>query len=245
MELRSDASAADPYGGSRQGTTQAQARAAFLRRIGGEAVDAGQFLARADGVARDHPGLLGAVLGSVAADSGQHPGEDRTAAVLTALAAYGALAAHRPARPSEEQPSVWALDLATGSLRRIPRADAFGTPPPPRPPFRPPVGAAAGLTWISAVETGLAQHCEALLAQQSRAAAVSGPAPSTVPAIGHGQQRRPAAPPAPLDPPRRARPVAALRAHGRAPVAVLLDHDPQAVAVLPYLVQIVLVETAG
>lgn len=245
MELRSDASAADPHGGSRRGTTQAEARAAFLQRIGGEAVDAGQFLARADGAARDHTGLLGAVLGAAAAGSGQDPGEDRTAAALTALAAYGALAAHRPGCSSEEQPPVWGLDLATGSLRRIPREDAFGAPPLPRPPFRPPVGAAAGLTWISAVETGLAQHCEALLAQKPRVAAMSGSVPSTAPAIGVEQERRPAAPRAPLDPPRWARPVEALRAHGRAPVAVLLDHDPQAVAVLPYLVQIVLVETAG
>ncbi|MDH6113607.1 hypothetical protein P3T36_005230 [Kitasatospora sp. MAP12-15] len=236
MELRSDASAADPRGGSRQGITQAQARAAFLQRIGGEAVDAGQFLARADGVAQCHTGLLGAVLGAVAVRGGQGPGEDRTDAVLAALAAYGALAAHRPAPASlsEERSWVWGLDLATGSLRRIPREDAFGAPPLPRPPFRPPVGAAAGLTWISAVETGVAQHCEALLAQTSRVAA-----------IGVGQELRPAAPRAPLGPPHRARPVQALRAHGRAPVAVLLDHDPQAVAVLPYLVQIVLAETAG
>ncbi|MBC3840438.1 hypothetical protein GXW82_10020 [Streptacidiphilus sp. 4-A2] len=105
------------------------------------------------------------------------------------------------------------------------------------------MGAAAGLTWISAVENGLAQHCEALLAQKSRVGAASGPVPPTVPATGAGQE--PAAPRAPLGPPHWARPVEALRAHGRTPVAVLLDHDPQAVAVLPYLVQIVLVRTAG
>ncbi|QMU71634.1 hypothetical protein [Streptacidiphilus sp. P02-A3a] len=245
MELRSDASAADPHGGSRQGITQAEARAAFLQRIGGEAVDAGWFLARADAAARRHTGLLGAVLGAVAPHSGQGPGEDRTAAVLTALAAYGALAAHRPGSPSEEWSSAWGLDLATGSLRRVPREDAFGAPPPPGPPFRPPVGAAAGLTWIAAVETGLAQHREALLAQEARVAAEPGTAAAAAPAIGVEREPRPAAPRAPLGPPHWARPVEVLRAHGLAPVAVLLDHDPQAVAILPYLVQIVLVETAG
>ena len=224
MELRSDASAEDPHGGSRQGITQARARAAFLQRIGGPAVDAGQLLARVDGVARSDTGLLGVVLGAVAGRGGEGPGADRTAGALTALAAYGALAAHRPERPAAEQSSVcaeqtsvWGLDLATGSLLRVPREDAFGAPPLPRPPFRPPVGAAAGLTWISAVETGLAQHCEVLLGQQSRVSAEFGPA----------------------------RPVEALRAHGRAPVAVLLDHDPRAVAILPYLVRIALLETAG
>ncbi len=233
MELRSDASAEDPHGGGRQGITQAEARAAFMQRISGEAVDAGQLLARADGVARADTGLLGAVLGAVAGRGGPGADEDRTAAVLTALAAYGALAAHRPRSPSAERSPVWGLDLATGSLRRIPREDAFGAPPPPRPPFRPPVGAAAGLTWISAVESGLAQHCEALLA------------PPALPVVGAEREPRPAAPRAPLGPPHWARPLEALLAHGRAPVAVLLDHDPRAVAVLPYLVQIVLVETAG
>ncbi|MFG3039944.1 hypothetical protein ACGFYZ_23915 [Streptomyces sp. NPDC048330] len=39
---------------------------------------------------------------------------------------------------------------------------------------------------------------------------------------------------------RRAGLVEALRAQGRTPVAVLLDHDPEAVRILPYLVQVVL-----
>ena len=66
--------------------------------------------------------------------------------VLAELAAY---AARRPV------PAAWALDLATGALHRAPGTRAGE-----------PVGFAAALTWVDALESGLAAHCEALLADR-------------------------------------------------------------------------------
>lgn len=81
------------------------------------------------------------------------PGAVDTASdIETALAE---LAAHATRRPAPAAPAAWGLDLATGALRRV------AVPEPGSP-----VGVAAGLTWVAALESGLAQHCEALLAER-------------------------------------------------------------------------------
>ncbi|MEW1653620.1 hypothetical protein [Streptomyces sp. NPDC093707] len=113
-------------------STAAEARAAFVSRAGGPALEAGTLLDRA---AQSLPGVV-------------HPASD----VETALTA---LAAHAASPPAPAAPAVWGLDLATGALRRV---------PVPAPGLS--AGVAAGLTWVSALEAGLAQHCEALLAQR-------------------------------------------------------------------------------
>ncbi|MFF5403037.1 hypothetical protein ACFY8K_02725 [Streptomyces misionensis] len=326
--------------------TEVRARAAFLGRQGGEAVDGGELCARAEAVTDPRTGLLGTTrceeitLGAgsrwecrtaVADPLGARPagtpdavvtghGGDREAArvqtLLTALAAYGTLAAHgcRAARaPDDGADDAWGLDLVTGALRRVPVRDAHPAPDGGV-PYRPPVGAAAGLTWAHAVEAGLAQHCEELLSQRladrttrvprlplpadeapgaahplsllralgepvahdlsallsvpacgirlgSRTALAVGatraeamrtaaerallaqrlPA-GAVPAITPEQERPAEFFPNPRGTAGRPRLAEALRAQGRTPVAVLLDHDPQAVVVLPYVVQVILAD---
>ncbi|MDH6136274.1 hypothetical protein P3T37_005694 [Kitasatospora sp. MAA4] len=240
----------------------------------------------------------------------------RLAAALAGLAAYGTLAADR-SRPAqaEGEPTVWGMDLVTGALRRVPAREAFPAPDR-RTPYRAPIGAAAGLTWVDALESALAQHVEALLARRladpgtrvprldlracdadDRGAQVLGmlhsagemaahdlsgllsvPAcairigPHTVIATGATpagavhtateralaawqshtalpiakitpEQESPAvAHQDPADPVRWAHPHEALRGQGRTPVAVLLDHDPRVVRIMPYLVQVVLID---
>ncbi|WP_157846390.1 hypothetical protein [Streptomyces anulatus] len=323
---------------------KAEAQAAFLGRLGGEGADVGRLLARAAAVdPRTGPvRVVGArAVGegpyshwecemAVADPVGARPagtpgltvtgqGGDREAAhlaaLLTALASYAALAAGAVA---VGVPGPWGLDLVTGGLRRLPVRVAYPVSSlAPGSPFRPPVGAAAGLMWVDALEAGLAQHCDDLLKRKlaepgtrvprlvlpiHEAAEVAGltdvlgslhllgdpvahdlsallgvpacairlgddtvlatgttPAQAvrsaaqrllaarrtlagTVPEIRPEQEE-----PAPLFPGARvtagrARFVEALHASGRTPVAVLLDHDPQAVEILPYVVQVVLVE---
>ncbi|MEV7157755.1 hypothetical protein AB0N77_24555 [Streptomyces misionensis] len=327
------------------GVTEARARAAFLGRQGGEAVDGGELCARADAVTDPRTGLLGTTrceeitLGAgsrwecrtaVADPLGARPagtpdvvvtghGEDREAArvqtLLTALAAYGALAAHgcRVARARDDGADAWGLDLVTGALRRIPARHAHPAPAGGV-PYRPPVGAAAGLTWAHAVEAGLVQHCEELLTRRladrttrvprlplpadeapgaahplsllralgepvahdlsallsvpacgirlgSRTALAVGATPAeavrtaaerallaqrlpagAIPAITPEQERPAEFFPGPRGTAGRPRFAEALRAQGRTPVAVLLDHDPEAVVVLPYVVQVILAD---
>ncbi|SEE09050.1 hypothetical protein SAMN04490357_6877 [Streptomyces misionensis] len=325
--------------------TEVRARAAFLGRQGGEAVDAGELCARADAVTDPRTGLLGTTrceeitLGAgsrwecrtaVADPLGARPagtpdavvtghGGDRETArvqtLLTALAAYGTLVAYgcRAARARDDGADAWGLDLVTGALRRVPVRDAHPAPDG-EVPYRPPVGAAAGLTWAHAVEAGLAQHCEELLSRRLADRATRVPrlplpadeAPGTahplsllralgepvahdlsallsvpacgvrlgsrtalavgatrveamrtaaerallaqrlpagaVPAITPEQERPAEFFPKPRGTAGRPRFAEALRAQGRTPVAVLLDHDPQAAVVLPYVVQVILAD---
>ncbi|MEU8622243.1 hypothetical protein [Streptomyces sp. NPDC048623] len=320
--------------------TEARARAAFLGRLNGAAVDADTLFERAAAVTDPRTGFLGVMRertfdvgpltrwecrttvadrfgappagtpGVVVTGHGGDHDAARLAALLAALACRGSLAA-RACAGIPGVSDVWGLDLVTGALRRIPAREAH--PGPDRgAPYRPPVGAAAGLTWAHAVEAGLAQHCEELLVRRladpgirvprthlpadgapgaaeplyvlralgepvahdlsgllsvpacairlgsrtvlavgaTRAEAVRSGAERallapwsptrTVPAITARQER-----PAPFFPgpsPGRVRFAEALYAQGRTPVAVLLDHDPQAVGVLPYLVQVIMVE---
>ncbi|MGW0754683.1 hypothetical protein [Streptomyces sp. NPDC002587] len=122
-------------------STEAEARAAFLSRAGGPALGARTLLDRA---AELLPGVV-----------------DAASDVETALSELSAHAAIRPASAASATPAApaapvaWGLDLVTGALRRVP-VPASGSP----------LGVAAGLTWVSALESGLAQHCEALLARR-------------------------------------------------------------------------------
>ncbi|MFJ4184887.1 hypothetical protein [Kitasatospora sp. NPDC089509] len=282
--------------------TEAGVRAAFAAVLGGAEVHGEEVLARA---AAD-PVLAAAAVRGDLPGTARDPQQERLDAVLTALAA---LAADR-LRPTGPRgaPAVWGMDLLTGGLRRIPLGDvpAVG---------RPPVGAAAGLTWLGALEEGLAQQCEALLAERLAAPGVRvpradlesrcdggchpadctacavgplrpcgvpvghdlshllavhacalrlDPFPGTVIATGttraeavhraadrllrrdgrtspdvRPDQELPAGVRPPPEAP-RSRPFDALRAQGHAPAAILLDQDPRAVAVLPYLVHVVL-----
>ncbi|MGW7413853.1 hypothetical protein [Streptomyces sp. NPDC054863] len=72
-----------------------------------------------------------------------------TETVLAALAGYAAKC------PEPAGQARWGLDLVSGALRRSVTPEA-GTP----------VSYAAGLTWVGALETALAQHCEGLLARR-------------------------------------------------------------------------------
>ncbi|MCX5387039.1 hypothetical protein [Streptomyces sp. NBC_00083] len=155
--------------------TETEARAAFVSRAGGPALDGSALLDRA---ARALPGVL-----SAGADVGT---------ALTGLAAY---AARGPA------PEAWALDLVTGALRRAPGAPAGDR-----------VGVAAGLTWLGALESGLAAHCEALIAERLARPGTRVPRlrPHRV-GLG-GEAGGPAAPPVRDAEPARAVPQALLRA---------------------------------
>ncbi|MEV7599824.1 hypothetical protein AB0O91_20815 [Kitasatospora sp. NPDC089797] len=292
--------------------TEAEVRAAFVAVVGGAAVDGEEVLARAAAhpvlaaaAARaglPGPGPLRPDLPGTAGD----PRQERLDAVLTALAAHAADRLRRTGPGGAS--AVWGMDLLTGELRRIPLGDvpAVG---------RPPVGAAAGLTWLGALEEGLAQQCEALLAERladpgvrvpradlaprcdggchpadCTACAVGALRPCGVP-LGHDLSELLSVPACALrlDPfpgtviatgttraeavhraagrllrrdgrtapdvrpdqelaagvrrlpeASRSRPFDALHAQGHAPAAILLDQDPRAVAVLPYLVHVVL-----
>ncbi|WP_418959827.1 hypothetical protein [Streptomyces tritici] len=70
----------------------------------------------------------------------------------------------------------------------------------------------------------------------------AGSAVPCVPAVTREQEAPGPPVPAERGTPGRTGFVEALRARGRTPVAVLLDHDPRAVRLLPYLVQVVLTE---
>ncbi|MFH8421616.1 hypothetical protein [Streptomyces sp. NPDC018038] len=324
--------------------TETGARAAFLGRIGGPAVDPARLLERIEAVADARTGLLGPVpeatpgptglwgcavavpdpFGPRSADvpgvtvwgHGRDAYSARLAAVLDALAAYGALAAAPDARGGRE---VWGLDLVTDRLRRVRAAEASPAPAPGA-PYRLPAGVAAGLTWAAAVEAALTTHCEALvvhrLAQpgvrvprlalpdhagpaalralraagepvvhdltalvsvpacavrlgddtvvavaatwdEALAAAAerallarekgvpstgSGPSVLTVPSVTPDREAAGGPLPAEDGASGRAGLVEVLRARGRTPVAVLLDHDPQAVRLLPYLVHVTLLD---
>ncbi|MFD3991574.1 hypothetical protein [Streptomyces sp. NPDC058583] len=324
--------------------TETGARVAFLGRIGGAAVEPARLLERIDAVADARTGLLGPVpeatpgptglwgcavavpdpFGPLPADTpgvtvwghGRDARSARLAALLDALAAYGTLAAAPDARGGRE---VWGLDLVTDRLRRVPAAEAYPAPAPGT-PYRLPTGAAAGLTWVAAVEAALTGHCEALVvhrlaqpgvrvprlalpdrggpaalralraagepvahdlsallsapacairlgddtvvavaATRSEALAAAaerallarekgvpptgaGPVVLTVPSVT--PDREEAGRPLPVEDGAsgRAGLVEVLRARGRTPVAVLLDHDPQAVRLLPYLVHVALLD---
>ncbi|MFK0158086.1 hypothetical protein ACIQVL_20485 [Streptomyces sp. NPDC090499] len=91
------------------------------------------------------------------------------------------------------------------------------------------------------VATG-ATRAEALRRATARAlAAAAGRGPRPLPAIGPDRELPPpgAGPSAPVH---WSRPLDALRAQGRTPVAVLLDQDPRVNEVLPYLVHVVLLD---
>ncbi|WP_329275562.1 hypothetical protein [Streptomyces sp. NBC_00691] len=167
--------------------TETGARAAFLGRIGGAAVEPARLLERIEAVADARTGLLGPVpeatpgptglwgcavavpdpFGPPSADApgvtvwghGRDAHSARLAALLDALAAYGSLAAAPDARGGRE---VWGLDLVTDRLRRVFAAEAYPVPAPGT-PYRLPTGVAAGLTWAAAVEAALTMHCEALV----------------------------------------------------------------------------------
>ncbi|MFE5661055.1 hypothetical protein ACFQ9H_33305 [Streptomyces sp. NPDC056517] len=324
--------------------TETGARVAFLGRIGGAAVEPARLLERIDAVADARTGLLGPVpeatpgptglwgcavevpdpFGPLPADApgvtvwghGRDARSARLAALLDAFAAYGTLAAAPDARGGRE---VWGLDLVTDRLRRVPAAEAYPAPAHGT-PYRLPTGAAAGLTWVAAVEAALTGHCEALVvhrlaqpgvrvprlalpdhggpaalralraagepvahdlsgllsvpacairlggdtvvavaATRSEALAAAaeraliarergvpptgaGPVVPTVPSVT--PDREAAGRPLPVEDGAsgRAGLVEVLRARGRTPVAVLLDHDPQAVRLLPYLVHVALLD---
>ncbi|MFG3282180.1 hypothetical protein [Streptomyces sp. NPDC048111] len=275
--------------------TEAEVRAAFVAVVGGAAADPEQALVRAAA----EPALAGVPAGTADLDP-----------FLSALAARAAAGLGRGA--------PWGMDLVTGELRRIP---AHAVPAADgRAAGLAPVGAAAGFTWLSAVEEGLAQQCESLIAERLAADGVRVPRldlrpgcagschPADCAACAVAPLRTPGHPvvhdlsellslpacalrPAPHGPtfiavaggraaavhraaeralrggcrsvpavrpdqecPARAsraasvqwtRPFDALRAGGWSPAAVLLDHDPRMVAVLPYLVHVVLPDPVG
>ncbi|MFE9539296.1 hypothetical protein [Streptomyces sp. NPDC006691] len=124
----------------RRTPTEAEVRAAFVAVVGGAAAEPGQALARA----ATEPALAGVPTEGAALDP-----------FLTALAAR-ASAGRGPGAP-------WGMDLVTGELRRVP---ARALPVSDGRPGLPPVGAAAGFTWLGAVEEGLAQQCEWLIAER-------------------------------------------------------------------------------
>ncbi|MCP2166549.1 hypothetical protein LX83_003417 [Goodfellowiella coeruleoviolacea] len=253
----------------------------------------------------------------------------RLAAVLAAFAGYGSLSVdRRRLTPTVDGPVVWGLDLVTGAVRAVPARLAFPVLTGCRVPYRPPTGAAAGLSWSDALVDGLRQHCVDLLVHRLAAAGAAegppldptlfplcgtavGPPPRLLEALGEPVSARdltgvlgvpacalrigrhavvaaaptsaqarsdalrqallawqstvegqpdcaPATVPVawltsageggapasclPVDPglPDWSRMATALCADGWTPVAVPLDHDPQATRLLPYLVQVVL-----
>ncbi|MFI0982034.1 hypothetical protein ACH4SP_34130 [Streptomyces sp. NPDC021093] len=123
--------------------TEAEARAAFLSRAGGPALAARTVRDRAAELLPDRVDAASDI-----------------ETVLTELAARATMRARATVLPAPADPAtpatptVWGLDLSTGALRQV-RVPASG----------PPAGVAAGLTWVSALESGLAQHCESLLAR--------------------------------------------------------------------------------
>ncbi|MFD4600322.1 hypothetical protein ACFWPQ_20115 [Streptomyces sp. NPDC058464] len=132
--------------------TEEEARAAFVSREAGPAVDAGELADRAAAL------LSSAATGDRAARTGGD--EEDLNTLLAALA--GHLAGRSRLGAIAPRSAVWGLDLDTGVLRRVPAGRPAVTADPPG---HPPVGVAAGLTWVSALETGMTAHCEALLAR--------------------------------------------------------------------------------
>ncbi|WP_411139649.1 hypothetical protein [Streptomyces sp. x-80] len=323
MTQRPDTGASGLNGVRPRAPDQTRARAVFVERMGGRALEPDELLSRVAAAAGSAPRPLGPLLKSALARTRGCGEEGRLAAVLAGLATYGALAAARHhAAPGGVSPAVWGLDLDSGALRVV---DAMGVAAPPARgrTFRRPVGAAAGLTWVNAVEAGLAQHCEALLVRRldepgtrvtrldldayvgdegtghllrllkakgsprahdlsallslpacavriGRAAALatgdtlaaavrtaaeralgagpphavtgSGPEPFRVAAIAPEQELPPVAASGLVPPTEHQRPLEALRAQGYTSAALLLDHDPRAIDILPYLVHVVLLD---
>ncbi|MFD4506431.1 hypothetical protein [Streptomyces sp. NPDC058457] len=132
--------------------TEEEARAAFVSRAAGPAADAGELIDRAAAL------LPPAVTGGRAARTGGD--EEDLSAVLAALA--GHLAGRSRLGAVAPRSAVWGLDLDTGVLLRVP---AGRLAVPAGRPGHPPMGVAAGLTWVSALEAGMTAHCEALLAR--------------------------------------------------------------------------------
>ncbi|MFB7585997.1 hypothetical protein [Streptomyces sp. NPDC056169] len=97
---------------------------------------------------------------------------------------------------------------------------------------------AVAATWSEA----LAAAAERALIAREKGAPPTGPAVPTVPSVT--PDREAAARPLPVEDGVSARAglVEVLRAQGRTPVAVLLDHDPEAVRLLPYLVHVALLD---
>ncbi|RPE45433.1 hypothetical protein EDD90_8706 [Streptomyces sp. Ag109_O5-1] len=137
--------------------TEAEARAAFVARAAGAAADAGVLLDRATA-------LLPSVVDGGSGGSGRD--EDRLEAALAGLAAHAAT--RHSTVGGRPVTARWGLDLVTGALRQVPAGQLAipGDQDTARPPGHPPVGVAAGLTWVYALEAGLTQHCEALLARR-------------------------------------------------------------------------------
>ncbi len=99
-------------------------------------------------------------------------GADRATArlrcLLAALAAYGGLATRGAAAGGPgnglvagvggDEAVVWGVELPAGRPCAVP----VSALPPVAAPYRPPVGAGAGLSWTQALAAGLRGHCEAL-----------------------------------------------------------------------------------
>jgi hypothetical protein len=118
----------------------------------------------------------------------------RLSALLGAFAAYGSLAVDRRRLAGSgamgdagRAPGVWGMDLVTGQPRVVPAVVAMPVLGGVVVPYRPPVGAAAGLTWNGAVSAALRQHCELLLAH--RLAVADRPCPQLDPAQWDGNGR--------------------------------------------------------
>ncbi|MEO7196758.1 MAG: hypothetical protein ABIZ05_18375 [Pseudonocardiaceae bacterium] len=263
----------------------------------------------------------------------------RLSALLSAFAAYGSLTVDRrrltgsaPGGGAAGDAGLWGMDLSTGRPRVVPAVAALPALGGVVVPYRPPIGAAAGLSWNEAVSAALNQHCEllladrlavadrpcprldpahwendervfrllrlltaarepvevydlsgllglsacavlvggatvaltcgttmagavgtglerALLAWQARRENQPDYAPPVVPQLA-GRLRAPAlaglvagsagAAPPPIEDTGISTPLDALRAAGHTPVAVPLDHDPEATRILPYIVLVVL-----
>ncbi|WP_046727038.1 hypothetical protein [Streptomyces humi] len=99
---------------------------------------------------------------------------------------------------------------------------------------RPGTVLATGATRTEAVRRATARALRSLTAPE-------GGGPRTLPPLGPDRELRPAGP-VPPAPVHWSRPLDALRAQGLTPVAVLPDQDPHVHEVLPYLVQVVLLD---
>ena len=85
----------------------------------------------------------------------------RVRAVLAACATYGALAAADAETwgPETWGPETWGIELLTGRTRQVPAISAAAAAGWPG---RPPIGVGAGLSWATALASGLRSHAEAL-----------------------------------------------------------------------------------
>jgi hypothetical protein len=118
-------------------------------------------------------------------------GNARVSALLEAFAVYGSLAVDRRrftrGGVDSGADAVWGLELSTGLPRMVPSVAAFPVLDRVAVPYRPPVGAAAGLSWHDAVSAALRQHCELLVAQ--RLAATELPCPALEEGWWEGEER--------------------------------------------------------